>query len=754
MRKDITLKGAAARARAYVSGLGCYRMSINGQRVGGDVFTPGWTHYPKRVQYQTYDVTDLLREGTNALGAMLGNAWWSGGLGWNQAATYGEGNLRFILQLNVQYEDGTHESFVTDGTWKAHPSPITRDSFYNGETYDARLQTPGWDEPSFADKDWTGTLIADDQPAEHLVPQRCETIRVTEEKSAVAVTRPEPGTYIFDFGQNLVGWTRLTVRGPRGTRIKVRFAEVLKNDGTIYRDNYRAALATDEYILKGQGEEVWEPRFTYRGFRYAEVTGWPGEPARDALVARVVHTDAPFAGSFSCSNELINRIYRNTLWGQRSNMHSVPTDCPQRDERLGWMGDAQIFAPTACWNMHMARFFAKWMTDIIDSQGADGHVTDVAPVTVVSGPAAPGWGDAVAVIPWTLHQFYGDRRVIEENYDGIKRWVEYMHGRAPKDLYEPTHGFKNYGYGDWVAVVESPKEPIATAYYYYSTMLLSRMADVVGNKDDAAEYAALARRIAKAFNDEFLDTETNQYLGGTQTANILPLWFGMTPADRQAAVLANLVRDIEKRDDHLSTGFLGTGYLLPLLTSRGHHDVAYRLATQRTYPSWGYMVEQGATTIWERWNTNQIDKVDPGMNSFNHFCFGAVAQWFYEALGGLNIDQEHPGFKEFVIHPRPVDGLDWARCEYPSMYGRIRSAWWRQDGKVVLQMTVPPNTSATVYVPTLGTPGATITEGGTTVAQAGKAGGEVPGVRFLRSEPEAVLFEVGAGRYQFIVDVQ
>ena len=277
---------------------------------------------------------------------------------------------------------------------------------------------------------------------------------------------------------------------------------------------------------------------------------------------------------------------------------------------------------------------------------------------------------------------------------------------------------------------------------------------------DAAEYAALARRIAKAFNDAFLDTETNQYLGGTQTANILPLWFGMTPADRQAAVLANLVRDIEKRDNHLSTGFLGTGYLLPLLTSRGRHDVAYRLATQRTYPSWGYMVEQGATTIWERWNTNQIDKVDPGMNSFNHFCFGAVTQWLYEALGGINIDREHPGFKEFVIHPRPVDGLDWARCEYPSIYGRIRSAWWRQDGKVALEVTVPPNTSATVFVPTLGASGATITEGGTTVAREGlpvratKAGEEVPGVRFLRSEPDAVVFEVGAGRYRFVADVE
>ena len=742
VRKEFSVRGKVARARAYASGLGCYELTINGRRVGDNIFTPGWTKYVERIQYQTYDVTDLLKTGPNAVGAMLGSAWWGGYPGWRITKDGGDA-LRFFLQLNIEYADGSRESLVTDGTWKVHPSPITRDSFYHGETYDARLEMPGWDSPGFADAAWTPAVVLGEAVVPRFVADRGEPIRITEMLPARTVTGPAPGVHVFDFGQNMAGWARLKVRAPRGTKITIRFAEVLKADGHIYRDNYRSAQATDEYICKGDGLEEWQPRFTYRGFRYAEVTGFPGEPSKDALTALAVHSDAAAAGDFTCSSGLLNRLFQNILWGQRSNMHSVPTDCPQRDERLGWMGDAQTFAPTACWNMMMANFFAKWMHDITDSQGEDGHVTDVAPVARTAGPAAPGWGDAVVVVPWTVYRFYGDKRIIEENYDGMKRWVEYMRRNAPDDLYERE------GYGDWIAIVESPKKPIGAAYYYWSTKLFAQMAAVIGRDADAQEYGALAERIARAFNEKYLDKD-NWYAGRTQTANILPLWFGITPKDRREAVLRNLVEDIRKRDHHLSTGFLGTAYLMPLLSENGYHDVAGKLAMQTTFPSWGYMIEQGATTIWELWDS---DKKGPEMNSRNHFALGAVGQWLFEALGGIHIDAANPGFKHFIVRPRPIDGLESVLCTHRSPYGLVAAGWNRESGRFRLLVRVPANTTAQVWVP-VGGRNATITESGEPVLRDGVVAGSAPGLRFARMEPDAAVFDLGAGTYKFVVEAK
>jgi alpha-L-rhamnosidase len=740
MRKEFSVKGKVARARAYASGLGCYELTINGRRVGDSIFTPGWTKYVERIQYQTYDVTDLLKSGPNAVGAMLGNAWWGGFPGWRVTKDGGDA-LRFFLQVNIEYADGSRESVVTDGAWKVHPSPITRDSFYHGETYDARLEMPGWDSPGFANGAWMPAVVVTGEAVPHFVADRGEPIRMTETLSTKAVTSPAPGVYVFDFGQNMAGWARLKVRAPKDTKITIRFAEVLKPDGHIYRDNYRSAQATDEYICKGEGLEEWQPRFTYRGFRYAEVTSFPGEPPKDALAALAVHSDPPPAGTFTCSNGLLNRLFLNIQWGQRSNMHSVPTDCPQRDERLGWMGDAQAFAPTACWNMMMANFFAKWMHDITDSQGEDGHVTDVAPVAGTAGPAAPGWGDAVVVVPWTLYQFYGDKRIIEENYDGMKRWVEYMRKNAPNDLYERE------GYGDWIAIVESPKKPIGAAYYYWCTKLFAQMAAVIGRDADAKEYGALAERIAKAFNEKYLDKD-NWYPAKTQTANVLPLWFGIAPKDRRDGVLKNLVEDIKKREYHLSTGFLGTAYLMPLLSEYGHHDVAGKLATQTTFPSWGYMIENGATTIWELWDS---DKKGPDMNSRNHFALGAIGQWLYESLGGINIDPANPGFKHIVIRPRPIDGLESVLSTHQSPYGLVACGWNREGGKLKLLVRVPANTTAQLWVPT-SDKNATITESGKPILRDGTAAGGAPGLKFVRTEPSAAVFDLGAGTYKFVVE--
>jgi len=738
LRKEFKVNGEVTRARVYVTGLGLYQLWVNGKRVGNDELTPGWTCYPKRVQYQVYDITTLLRSGPNAVGGMLGNGWWGG----NMAGAWKDGPSRLIAQLEFDYPDGERQTVVTDEAWRAHVSPILEDSHYHGETHDARLEMPGWAEPGFDGGGWTKTAIVD-EPIDVLRAQYGPTLQVTEELAPVSVNEVaeghehehehgiRKGVYVYDFGQNMAGRVRLNVQGQAGTRVQLRFAEILLPDGSIYTDNYRSARATDVYFCKGQGEETWEPRFTYRGFRYAELTGYPGKPDKETLLARVLHSAPPMAGTFECSNDLINRVNRNILWGQRSNMHSVPTDCPQRDERLGWTGDAQVFGPTSCWNMDMAGFYTKWLHDLTDSQAEDGAMTDVAPCLGWKA-AAPAWGDVIAVQPWTVYLFYGDTRVIEQNYNATVAWVEYMRRHAKEGVL-----YDREGYADWVPVVPSPKKPVGAAYYHYSTKLLAQMAAAIGRNDDAAKYGALADRIAQAFNEAYLDESTNTYPDNTQTACILPLCFGIVPEERRAAVFEHLVADIAERDYHLTTGFLGTAYLMRTLTDMGGHDIAYRLAVQRTYPSWGHMVEKGGTTIWERWNSDRYEEVGPGMNSFNHFALGSVGQWYYEALAGINPDPERPGFKHIIIRPRPAGDLTWVRAAYPSMHGLIRSQWRIDSGQFVLDIQIPANTSATVYVPAK--------------KQADVTGDvDAPSVTFLRMEDEAAVYRVAGGTYRLV----
>ncbi len=741
VRKEFQARAAVKHATAYVTGLGLYELSINGKRVSEEYFTPGWTQYNKRVQYRAYDVTTLLTKGANAIGAVLGNGWWSGGMAAG-TSNYSPADLRLLLQLEIDYADGRHDTVVTDGTWKLHDSPIVEDTFYHGETYDARLEMPGWDKAGFDDKDWQTASIYD-APLTTLFAQRGPAIREVAEFAPVAVTQPAKGVYVYDFGQNCSGVCRLKVRGPSGTRVQTRFAEVPKPDGNIYTENYRSARATDAYLLRGGGEEVWQPRFTYRGFRYAELTGFPGEPTKDALTSVAINSAPPVIGDFKCSDDLLNRVWRNILWGQRSNMESVPTDCPQRDERLGWTGDAEAFAPTACWNMDMAGFFEKWVRDLADSQAPDGAVPDVAP-TPSPNAGAPAWADAIVIVPWTLYNFYGDTGVIEDNYNAMVAWVEYMHRRTPNNLCDRE------GYGDWVAPVGSPSRPIGAAYYYWSTRLLGRMAAAIGKQDDARKYGSLADEIADAFNNAYLDKKTSNYPGGTQTANLMPLAFGIVPDDRRAAVAENIAKDAKSRDYHLSTGFLGTAQILPMLTELGWHDVAGRVAIQRTYPSWGYMVDKGATTIWELWNS---DTAGPGMNSRNHFALGSVGEWYYEALAGLHTDPRAPGFQRILVRPAPCADVTWAEAGFHSVYGPVRSAWRIAKGDFVLRLTVPANTTAEVSVP-MGQ-GARVLEGGRPVEKA-------PGVKSAGltrtpfgaegggTRPIAVLL-VGSGAYEFTV---
>ncbi len=736
VRKEFGVDKQVAKARARVCGLGAYELRINGKRVGNDLLTPGWTQFHKRVQYQTYDVTGMLRRGTNAVGAILGNGFWHGRIG-GENGQPGRESLRLILQLDVDYTDGSTMCLVTDPTWKSTVSPILQDCIYDGETYDARAEKPGWDSAGFNDTEWAAAARVN-QPIDTLVPQAKETIQAIQDLPVVKVTEPKPGRFVFDFGQNLTGWCRLTVKGKAGEKITLRHAEVLNPDGTIYTANLRSAKATDHYILKGQGTEVWEPRFTYHGFRFVELTGCSGRPADGALVARMICSAAPKIGDFLCSVDLLNKFQHNILWGQRGNMYSVPTDCPQRDERLGWTGDAQMFANTSCWNLDMSRFYTKWMRDIRDCQGSDGATRDVNPSNGW-GPASPAWGDACVIVPWQVYRHYGDTRIIEENYGCMAGWIGYMTAHSKDNLFERD------GYGDWISVVPSPKTPISAGYYYYDCALLSQMARAIGKSQEATEFAEMAYRIREAFNAKFLNKDTNQYPGGTQSANLLPLFFGLVPEHRIEAVVGNVVKDIVSRRMHLTTGFLGTGYINPVLTRTGNHDVAWRLAAQSTYPSWGYMVTKDATTVWELWNS---DTAGPGMNSRNHFCLGAVGEWYYEALAGIT--PEEPGFRVIRIQPRPAGELTWVKASVRSMYGPIVSNWELKGGNLHMRISVPANTEARIVVPTFGKSQFKITEGGREMVRDGGRVGRAVGITFVGMEGESAVFRSGAGRYDLV----
>ncbi len=737
MRKEFELEDkAVSKARVYVTGLGNYVLYLNGQRVGNDLLTPGWTHYPDRLEYQVYDVKDLLNNGTNVAGAVLGNMWWSGGLGWAGDVKYSEGPLKFLMQLQVEFEDGTKQSIVSDNSWKWANSPIWEDHIYDGEKYDANLEQDGWNEPGFDDASWTAA-----EPASYegmLTGPNAPALRHHEDLQPVTLNEPVEDEYVYDFGQNMVGWAKIKINAPRGDTIKLRFAELLHEDGTVAQENLRSADAIDMIVSDGEPIE-WEPMFTYHGFRYLQVSGLKGKPDISDVTGKVIYTDQPFVGRFESSNDLINNINKNVVWAQKGNFYPAPTDCPQRDERLGWMGDAQIFAPTANFNMHLDRYWSKWMFDITDGQDEEGWVYDVNPPIVVGGPSKPGWGDAVMIIPWLSYRYYGNTRVIEDNYEGMKAWVEYMRRNSENDIYFwEENGW--YGYGDWIAVEPSPGKPIGSAYYYYSTKLLAEMAAVIDKKEDAEEYHKLAQQIASAFHDEYWDKDSLNYPGGTQTANLLPLAFGLTPSEVQEQVVKNLVNEVNEKNGHPTTGFLGTGYILPMLSRHNHHDLAYEMMNKTDYPSWGYMVKNGATTIWELWNSD----VEPpeGMNSRNHFALGCVGEWIWNTLAGINISDEQPGFKQVVIKPQPVGDLKWVKAEYETNYGLLVVDWKLEDEVFTLHLTVPPNTTANIELPNVGN-GNIIKEGGKEIGA-----GPVDGI--LKTEGNDVV--AAAGKYVFTVE--
>jgi len=743
LRHSMQLSKSVRSARLYVTALGSYRVYLNGSRVGADVLTPDFTDYRKRVLYQTYDVTSLLVSGKNVISALLGDGWYGSGLTWVGMHFFPPPD-RFLAQLELNYSDGSHDTVVTDQSWKAAASPIVRSDVYGGEVYDARSEQSEWVKADFDDSRWTSAVEAE-APSIAVSSQITAPARVIQTLSPKRVTPVASGTYIFDMGQNMVGWVALRVKGKAGTKVRLRFAEILNPDGSIYTANLRNADATDVYILRGGDQETFSPHFTFHGFRYVEVTGYPGTPTADAISGEVVSSVSgePVA-TLKTSSELVNHMWSIGVWGQRGNFLSITTDCPQRDERLGWMGDAGVFWRTGTYNFDIAAFSQKFVQDIVDAQTRQGAFTNVSPNTLpfdgggTEGTSAwnegmvgaPGWGDAGVIVPWTTWIQYGNKAIITQNWDAMQRWMEFIQSRNPNFVRKNGVG---PNFADWLAPDEhTDKDLLATAYWALIAHMMFEMAHAVGKDADSKHYDDVVENIRTAFQKTYI--KDNGEVGtGTQTSYVVALYTKMAPAALEPVLVEKLVKDIESRNWHLSTGFLGTPFLLFTLADHGRSDVAYRLLLNETYPSWGYMLSKGATTWWERWNG---DTGDPSMNSYNHYAFGSVIAWVYRYAAGIDTTTNAPGFKEIIVHPHLDAKMTSARAEYESVYGKIVSDWnGTPAGPFALKVTIPANTSAKVFLPAIA--GAHVTQNGSAIN--------------AQQESGSYVIQIGSGSYNFEV---
>ena len=745
-----------ARARVYATALGLYRLFVNGARVGEDLMTPGWTDYFKRVQYQTYDVTDLVRPGGNAVGVILAPGWFSGRCGFSGTKVYGD-RPHALVHLRVEYEDGSVEVVASDETWKASQGAILASDIQAGEAYDARKEMPGWASPGFDDGGWAD-VDTQQWSTVPLVAQISPTVRETQELKAISVHEAPDGAWVFDLGQNMAGVVRLKVTGPAGTTVRIRQGEVLDPGGTLHTKNLGFAKATDYYTLAGGGEEVYQPSFTYHGFRYVELTGYPGKPDLDAVTGIVFHTDTPPAGEFECSSAMVNQLQSNLVWSQRANSMTIPTDCPQRSERAGWTGDVQIFIRTACFNMDWAAFMTKYMTDMVDAQSAAGAFPDFAPRIPAgwNGDAAPAWGEAGLIVPWTMYLCYGDTRIIEANYHAMERWMEYIHEVNPNYLRQNR---TNNNVADWLNDdAYCAWDLFATAYWAIAAGLMARMARVIGRDADADKYERLLANIKAAFAEAYVNAEGRvmgenrgrapgdvyEQIPGTdtQTAYLLALHLGLAPAGKRGLAEKHLLERIEERGWHLSTGFCGCPLLLGTLTELGHLDLAYRLLLTDTCPSWGYMVNRGATTMWEAWDawTEQHEAKGETHGSLNHFAFGAVGEWLYQTVAGIDVDPDRPAYKHVIFRPRPGGEMTFAKAAHDSIRGKIVSDWKIENGAFHWRVALPANTTGTVYVPA---------GDAASVTESGKPASEAEGVRFVAAEDGRAVFEIASGTYVF-----
>jgi len=727
MRKEFSLNGEdIASAFVFVTGLGYYELRLNGSKVGDRVLDPGWSDYDRRVLYSVYDVTGLLRD-KNAFGVILGRGRYVDRYGYK--APQG-----LLLQLLVTSTDGKSVVITSDLTWKTSAGPITSDDIYAGESYDARQESEGWDRPGYDDSSWSAAVAAE-QPRGKLVAETFPPVRVVGEDKPLSVDSPSPGVYVYDFGQNFTGWVRVRASAPRGTTMKIRYAELLDDQGNLNVKNLRGALATDSYTFKGEGVEEFAPHFTYHGFRYAEITGLPAVPSIESVSRQIVHSDVEVSGGFSCSDGVLNRIHSMVVRGQLSNLMSVPTDCPQRDERMGWMGDAQLTAEEAILNFWMPAFYENWVSEMEESQKDDGEISDVVPPFWKIYPADPAWGVAFLEIPWLLHVYYGDDKPIKEHYDAMKKWVEFLISRAPDKI------LKIIKYGDWcppshIVPPETPRELTDTWYLHRSLSLISKMASLLGRGDEAKKYEELAASIADAFNSAFYNKDHYGPGNGSQTCDVLALWAGM--AKDKEAVAKHLIHDVEvEHDRHLNTGIIGTRYLFDVLSDLGRADLAYSLVVQPSYPGYGYMIREGATTLWERWEL----LTGGAMNSHNHIMFGSVDSWFYRRVAGISVDENEPAFSHVIFRPLNL-GLKYATASIRTVKGLVHFQWSVDGRSFRARVSLPVGSRGSVYLQ-----GVNPKEGGRPVV-VGQGG-----VLATRVEGSETIVEVGSGTYDFSSDL-
>jgi alpha-L-rhamnosidase len=712
MRKTFRLDQPVKSAQLAITALGIYECEINGSRVGDEIFAPGWTEYRKRVQYQVYDVAGHLRSGENVLGAILGDGWYCGFLGWQPRQTYGD-RPRLLTQLEIVLENGSTFTIVSDGSWRTSPGPILESDLLMGESYDARLELGNWSQPCYDDSRWLNALLSVPPSIPELSPRLGPPVRRMGEIKPLKESRRmlwDAQFRIFDLGQNFAGRARISVRAAAGTTLKLQFAEVPNPDGSAYLENLRTARCTEYYTCKSEETETYEPTFTFHGFRYVEASGLKPEDFLE-VTGVVLHSDTPPTGTFRCSHEKLNQLQHNIVWGQKSNFLEVPTDCPQRDERLGWTGDAQVFVRTAAFNMDVQAFFHKWIRDFRDSQRAHGGVPCVIPATWDFGPGedgGPAWADAAIICPWTIYLCYADRSILEEHYESMRRFMGFIAEHRCKGYIRnhPDLTIWN-GFGDWLALDGggktegmTPHDLIGAAFYAYDAEIMAKTADILGRHDDAKDYRYLHGEIVEAFRRRYVTPE-GLVFPGTQTAYVLALHFGLLDEAARATAGRELARHVEQKGFHLATGFVGTPYILEVLEKTGHLDVAYKLLEQETFPSWLFPVNNGATTIWERWDgwTPEKGFQDKGMNSFNHYAYGAVGAWMVQSVAGLELDPNEPGYKHVIFRPRPGGTITWAKASLQTIFGLAAIHWELKGPELHINLTVPASSRATLSLP-------------------------------------------------------
>ncbi|WP_370479511.1 glycoside hydrolase family 78 protein [Tamlana flava] len=709
VRKPINLEKEVKEAKVYFMGMGLYELYINGEKIGNQVLAPVPTDYTKNIKYNVFDVTNQLIKGENVIGTILGNGrFFAMRQEYKPYKIKSFGFPKMALQLVVTFEDGSKETIKSDETWKFTPyGPIRENNEYDGEIYDARMELPNWNKTGFDDSNWLNMMWVQ-EPGGFPEGQMTPNMKVMDTVIPKSITETKNGTYILDMGQNMAGWLQIKVKGNRGDIIKMKFAESLKDDGSLYIANLRDAQVTDTYILKGEGEEIWEPTFVYHGFRFVELSGYAYKPKLEDFVGKVVYDDLKTVGTFECSNPTMNQIFKNAFWGIRGNYKGMPIDCPQRNERQPWLGDRTTGAYGESFIFDNQTLYAKWLDDIKFSQTLDGGIPDVAPAFWRYYGDGVTWQGAYIKVADMLYQQFGDVNVIKNHYPYMKKWIVYMESQYLKnDLMTQDK------YGDWCVPPESleiirSKDPmrltdgqvLSSAFYYHLLQLMKKFANIIdADVSDVAHYDELSERIKTAFNNKYLNTKTFSYANNTVTANVLPLAFGMVPKDLEEKVFQNIVHEIEAvKQGHISTGVVGTQFLMRSLTNFGRGDLAYKLASNTTYPSWGYMVENGATTIWELWNGNTAD---PEMNSQNHvMLLGDLMIWYYENIAGIKSSEVHPGFKQIIMKPDFNAGLSFVNATYECSYGCIKSHWTKKKNKLVWNISIPPNTSALVFLPT------------------------------------------------------